>query len=282
MPELPEVETVVRSLKNKITDKKIISCKQITLLKRSNLNEDNLSKISNKTINEIKRIGKYILFSFLDSENFLIIHLGMAGTIALSPEEKAIVKNLIFKASLDNNLFLSFFDHRRFGQIFIFDKNECEIFFKKVAPDPFDKFWNEKVFFEKIKKIHSPIKTKLLDQSFISGIGNIYASESLFASGIHPEEKCSNITKKQAILLFENIKIILQQSIDLGGSSIKDFKHIDETDGSAHKRLLVYGKQNSACPKFNLCKGEIKKIILAQRSSFFCNSCQRLNQPHHS
>lgn len=274
MPELPEVESVVRQLKNRILNKKIKSFTSGINLRRSNLSKIISLQLLEQEIENVSRLGKYILIDFKNNQLGFVVHLGMAGYFILEKDASKQIKHQIFEINFyQDDECLKFFDTRRFGQAFLLPKNELRAFFAKLAPDPFDQFWNNQNFFEKLSKSTTPIKVKLLDQSFISGIGNIYASESLFESKIHPTTPSNKISKDRAAILLAKIKEVLQKSIDLGGSSIRDFKHTNDQDGSAHFHLFVYGKQNVLC---KICTTKIEKIVQATRSTFFCPSCQKI------
>ncbi len=272
MPELPEVESVVRQLAKKLVSKKIKAVDLFISLRRSNLILQNKNDLLDEEITSVTRKGKYILIELAQAETLLIIHLGMAGYLIFEKDFFKQTRHKVIEFTFyETEESLSFFDIRRFGQLFLILKKEVNIFFKNLAPDPFEHFWSNDLFFEELKKSSIPIKIKILEQSFISGIGNIYASESLFESKINPITPCNKVSKQQAAILLTKIKEVLQRSIDLGGSSIRDFKHTNDENGSAQLALAVYGKKDLPC---KICKTKIQKIVQAGRSTFFCSTCQ--------
>ena len=209
MPELPEVEIVKRSLKNRVKYKKI---KKIIITNRNlrfKVQKDFENLLEGRLITSISRFSKYIIIS-LDNHNYCLIHLGMSGTLHL-------------------------IDH---------------------------------------KKKEKNIKNFLLDQKFVSGIGNIYASEILFISKINPFKKAKNLTKDECKKILLYSKVVLKKAIKKGGSSIRDFQNIDGKMGNFQKDFNVYQRENLKCIK-DKCKGVIKKKVISNRSSFFCNYCQK-------
>jgi formamidopyrimidine-DNA glycosylase len=286
MPELPEVEIVKQSLDQKIQQKKI----QKVIIKNRNLRfkipykfED---KLKNKMIKKVTRFSKYIILNFFD-DSFCLIHLGMTGTIYL-----------IHKNNLDKLTNTSFYnspklpkkhnhveiwfkdlkiiynDPRRFGFFkFIDNKQDLLNKFNHLGPEPFSRDFNIKYlsnyFFSKKKNI----KSFLLDQKFVSGIGNIYASEILFYCKINPKTLAMKLSKKDYINIISFSKKVLKKAIKKGGSSIRDFKNISGKNGNFQKEFNVYQRENLKCTR-NKCTGKIIKIFISNRSTFFCNICQ--------
>tara|TARA_Y100000590_G_scaffold162912_2_gene186797 strand:- start:7478 stop:8341 length:864 start_codon:yes stop_codon:yes gene_type:complete len=287
MPELPEVEIVKQSLSKKIKYKKIqkiiISNRNLRFKIPLNFNE----LLRNKVIKKVTRFSKYLILSFSD-KSFCLIHLGMSGTIHL------IHKNILSKITntsfynspqlpkKHNHVILQFKDlrviyndPRRFG-FFIYVKNEKELKskFRNFGPEPLSKKFNIKYllnyFFNKKKNI----KSFLIDQKFVSGIGNIYASEILFLSKIHPKKIAMKLSKKDCKRIIHYSRLVLNNAIKKGGSSIRDFKNTSGNDGSFQKEFNVYQRQNLNCLRTK-CNGTINKIFISNRSTFFCNTCQK-------
>ncbi len=287
MPELPEVEIVRQSLKKKVKDKII----QKVLVKNRNLRfkldlkfERHLHK---KKIKKIDRFSKYLIIIFEDKSGF-IIHLGMSGTIHLCDTNK---KNIFSNASFYhspilpnkhnhveihfNKIKLIYNDPRRFGYFLIFnDKVDLKRKFDHFGPEPFSKSFNLNYVINYFKKKEKNIKNFLLDQKFVSGIGNIYASEILFISKVNPFKIAKNLTKDECKKILLCSKIVLKKAIEKGGSSIRNFKNINGKMGNFQKNFNVYQRENLNCIK-SKCKGIIKKKIISNRSSFFCNYCQK-------
>ena len=287
MPELPEVEIVKQSLERKIKLKKI----EKVIIRNKNLRfkipHNFESFIKNKTIKKIDRFSKYIIFTFTNDMLF-IIHLGMTGTIHLLKKYR---KNKFTNTSFYNSqilpkkhnhveihfdqLKLIYNDPRRFGFFKIFKNKEgLKKNFIHLGPEPFSKSFNLDYVFNYLKKKEKNIKSFLLDQSFVSGIGNIYASEILFLCKIKPMRKAKklNLIDCKKIIYYTNL--VLKKAIIKGGSSIKDFKNTSGGDGLFQKEFNVYQREDLNCLKYK-CKGKIKKKFISNRSTFFCNICQK-------
>ena len=287
MPELPEVEIVRQSLEKKVRDKII----QKVLVKNRNLRfkiHSNFKKhLHKKKIKKVDRFSKYIIITFEDSSGF-IVHLGMSGTIhLLNLNKKSIYTNSSFYHSpllpkKHNHVEIQFEsikiiynDPRRFGYFLTF-KNKIELNKKFIhfGPEPFSKSFNLKYITKYFKNKEKNIKNFLLDQKFVSGIGNIYASEILFNSKINPSKKAKNLTKSDCKKILLYSKEVLKMAIKKGGSTIQNFKNVNGKIGSFQKNFKVYQRENLQCvePK---CTGFIKKKNISNRSSFFCNYCQK-------
>jgi len=173
------------------------------------------------------------------------------------------------------NLKMIYNDPRRFG-FFRYIKNEQELKkkFEHLGPEPFFNKFNIEYLMNYFKNKKKDIKSFLLDQKFVSGIGNIYASEILFLCKINPKKEAFKLTKKEGKKIISFSKIVLNKAIKKGGSSIRDFKNILGENGNYQKEFKVYQKESGNCPR-NKCKGKIKKIVVAKRSTFYCNICQK-------
>ena len=287
MPELPEVEIVKRSLKNNIKYKKI---KKVIISNR-NLRFKIQKKFENtlkgRLILSVERFSKYIILT-LSNNKYCLIHLGMSGTLHLIHyDKKEMVTNLSFYHSKilpkkHNHIKIKFSkfmivynDPRRFGFFKIFNnQEELKDYFSKSGPEATSDKFNYKYLKNKLINKEKNIKSFLLDQNYISGIGNIYANEILFYCKINPQEKGKKISKNQIIKLIKNSKLVLNLAIKLGGSSIRDFKNTSGITGLFQNEFKVYGRENKNCTREN-CKGKICKIFISNRSTFFCNLCQK-------
>jgi formamidopyrimidine-DNA glycosylase len=287
MPELPEVEIVKQSLDQKIKQKKIkkVIIKNRNLRFKIPLKFEKL--IKNKIIKKVTRLSKYIILNFSDN-SFCLIHLGMSGTIHLIKNNSL---NKFTNTSFYNSpnlpqkhnhveiqfedLKIIYNDPRRFG-FFKYINNNQELLkkFSHLGPEPFFKSFNLKYFLSYFLNKKKNIKSFLLDQKFVSGIGNIYASEILFLSKINPKKPAMKLTKEECkkIILFS--KSVLKEAIKKGGSSIRDFKNISGKSGNFQKEFKVYQREKLNCQR-NKCKGKIKKKFISNRSTFFCNICQK-------
>jgi len=287
MPELPEVEIVKQSLEKKIKYKKIkkVIIKNRNLRFKIPLNFEKFLK--NRIIKKVTRFSKYIIMNFKDN-SFCIIHLGMTGTIHLiEKNNKRKNTNTSFYNSLSlpkkhNHLEIQFKDlkmiyndPRRFG-FFILIKNKTDLDkkFSHLGPEPFFNSFNTDYVQNYFKNKKRNIKSFLLDQTFVSGIGNIYANEILFLCKINPTKKVNKLNKDKCKKIVYFSKFVLNKAINKGGSSIRDFKNTSGKSGSFQKEFNVYQREFLNCLKYK-CKGKIKKKVISNRSTFFCNICQK-------
>jgi formamidopyrimidine-DNA glycosylase len=287
MPELPEVEIVKQSLHQKIQQKKI----KKVIIKNRNLRFKIPIKfeelLKNKKIKKVTRFSKYLILNFFDG-SFCLIHLGMSGTIHLIKKD-ALNKytNTSFYSSpslpkkhnhveiIFKDIKIVYNDPRRFGFFkFINDHSDLLKNFKHHGPEPFFKSFNIKYFLEYFLNKKKNIKSFLLDQKFVSGIGNIYASEILFLCKINPKTYAMKLTKKDCKKIIFFSRKVLKKAIKRGGSTIRDFKNISGKNGNFQKEFNVYQRENINCSR-NKCTGKIKKIFISKRSTFFCNICQK-------
>ena len=287
MPELPEVEIVKRSLAQKIQQKKIkkIIIKNRNLRFKIPIKFEGLLK--NKIVKKVTRFSKYLILNFCDG-SFCLIHLGMSGTIHLIEKNslKKFTNTSFYSSSIlpkkhnhveiqFKDLKIIYNDPRRFGFIkFIKNKKDLLNRFSHLGPEPFFKNFNLKYISNYFLNKKRDIKTFLLDQKFVSGIGNIYASEILFFCKINPKTQVEKLSQKdhKNIILFS--KRVLNRAIKKGGSSIRDFRDTFGKSGNFQKEFKVYQRENLNCSR-NKCNGKIKKISISNRSTFFCNTCQK-------
>ena len=287
MPELPEVEIIRQSLNKKIIRKTI----KKVIVRNRNLRIKvpiNFEKIlENKRILNIERFSKYLIF-FLSGRNKLLIHLGMSGTVhLLENNKKNFFTNMSFynspKLPYKHNHIEFFFDKfrlvyndpRRFGFFEIIkDQKSLKKRFEKFGPEPFNSKFNMNYIYDNLKDKKKNIKSFLLDQNFISGIGNIYASEILYLSKINPVKEGRLINKTECKKIFKNSKLVLLNAIKRGGSSIRDFKDVLGNKGSFQNNFKVYQREGQKCKRID-CKGLIQKKNISNRSTFFCSFCQK-------
>ncbi len=287
MPELPEVEIVRQSLNKKIKQKTI---KKVLIRNRNlrfliPLNFKNY--IKNKKIIKIDRFSKYLIMHFLEGD-YCLIHLGMSGTIHILDKTNysKYTNTSFYHAPIlpkkHNHVELIFEDFkviyndpRRFG-FFQLIKNDEDLKkrFKNLGPEPFDKKFSLNYVLSFFKGKNRDIKNCLLDQSFVSGIGNIYASEILFSSKINPFKKVKFLSKNECKKIILKSKRILLNAINKGGSSIRNFQNISGAKGDYQKEFKVYHQEGNKCKRLG-CVGLIKKKIVCNRSTFFCNYCQK-------
>ena len=287
MPELPEVEIVRQSLNKKIKQKKV---KKVIIRNRNlrfKIPSNFSSYFENRKIIEVKRFSKYLII-YLSQDNYCLVHLGMSGSIHIV-DNKQISKNTntSFYSSpflpkkhnhieiIFNKFRIVYNDPRRFG-FFQIIKNSLDLQkrFDHLGPEPFDLKFNLTYIHNYFKSKNKDIKSFLLDQKFVSGIGNIYASEILFLSKINPCKKVSVLSKKECQKIILNSKKILLKAITKGGSSIRDFKNTSGSKGGFQNEFKVYQQEGKKCKNLG-CFDLIKKKIIGNRSTFFCDSCQK-------
>ena len=275
MPELPEVQTVVNGIKSKITKHKILRFKKYISKLRYPIQKNLSSKVESSTVTTVFRRAKYIIIN-LSNNRSLVIHLGMSGRIIIVKNNKKKFKHTHFSILFDKNLVFQFIDPRRFGYIFVTETASLERhrFFVNLGVEPLIRQFNDRYLLNVTKNKKSPIKNIIMNQKHIVGVGNIYASEALFMSGIHPSRLGKDITKLDCVKLVRAIKSVLKKSIKLGGSSINDHTMVSGKMGYFQNKLYVYGREGSKCVKRS-CQSPIIRIVIAQRSSFYCSECQR-------
>lgn len=302
MPELPEVETIARGLARRVTGDVIES---VWLGQKKEPLKSAASEIAavleHSRISSVRRIGKHIVFelsrlsngnahgrprrkpttvsdkpsaqadrSVRPTQNNLasqwIVHLGMTGRLQVCEPEVEVAKHTHAILKLDSGRELRFIDPRRFGRLSVAADGN----FDAVGVEPLDVDLDSFVALFRGRK--TPIKSALLNQKLLRGVGNIYADESLFRAGIRPRRKAASITREQLGKLFVAIKEVLKEAIKLGGSSISDYVDADGEEGFFQLKHRVYGRQGEPCLA---CKKPIKRVLIAGRSSHFCSKCQK-------
>ena len=305
MPELPEVETTKTSLKP-LLNKKVEAVEVFQPKLRWQVPED-IDSLQGYVLDNIQRRAKYLILQFkqdpqpdtteavtvLPKTKALIIHLGMSGSLQQFPtgtdkrkHDHVIMQYASDKAS-DASIQLHYHDPRRFGAILWLDDYEQKLF-AHLGAEPLDDEFSGDYLYDKIhrvsenkarkklnkaplKPITRPIKAVIMDQVFVVGVGNIYATESLFMSGIHPSTPAHKLSKSKLSELAEHIRSILKRAIIQGGSTLKDFTVAGGTTGYFQQTLLVYGKHKLPCPT---CDSPIDKVTITGRASTFCPNCQ--------
>ena len=271
MPELPEVETVKNGLKTKVLNKKITNCKVLYQGIIAYPNKENFIKeITNQTINDITRRGKFLIFELDDY--YLISHLRMEGKYFIKNKDESISKHDHVVFILNDKEELRYNDTRKFGKMHLVKKDELDKTpIKKLGLEPWDETLTKEYLKLKLNK-KKAIKTLLLDQSIITGIGNIYADEILFLSKINPETQGCNLTSKNLKDIIDNTKKVLEKAIELGGTTIHSYASVDGITGRFQQELLVHQRKSVPCPN---CKTEILKIVVNGRGTYFCPKCQK-------
>ena len=270
MPELPEVETIKQAISPHIIGKRV---NEIVIRERKLrwLIPINLKKyIKNQYIKKITRRAKYLLFH--TDNGCLIIHLGMSGSLRLTKENQPHVKHDHVDFIFESGHLLRFHDPRKFGSILWTNKDPSDHkLIIHLGVEPLENNFNADYLYIKSKKHSTSIKSFIMNSRIVVGIGNIYANEVLFLSGINPKCKVNRISKLRYKKLITSIKTVLLKAISKGGTTLNDFVNSDGTPGYFKNELKVYGRTGELCVR---CKNKIKVIKQNQRSTFYCAFCQ--------
>jgi len=265
MPELPEVETIKKDLEKIILGKKISEVIVYNPKVIRQISVDKFKKfLAGATVKNILRKGKALILE-LSGGKSLIIHLKMTGQLVYPGTGKNA--RVVFK--LSDGRQLDFNDQRLFAELRLMDDWKDFKFIKELGPDPFD--LSAEDFKNMLSKKKTKIKPLLMDQKFISGIGNLYAAESLFRAKIAPQRIAQSLSEKEKELLFNSIKKVLNEALRYGGSSVDDYVRLSGERGEYAKHHKVYGREGKSC---FVCKTPIKRIALGGRGTYFCPTCQ--------
>ena len=274
MPELPEVETVCLGLAKHLTGKRILN----VTVRRRDLRvpiPGNLEvSLKGRTIKRFTRRAKYILVH-LDNKEVLIVHLGMSGSMVLKP-----VPSQEFRAhdhvaiEFTNGMQVNFHDPRRFGLMLLTAEQSLSHhkLFSGLGPEPLNASWGGAQLYKTLYASSAPVKSVIMDQSKVVGVGNIYACEALFMAKIRPSRAADKVSKKEANALALSIKKVLNAAIESGGSTLRDYVRSSGDAGYFQHHFNVYGRQKLPC---NVCKNPITVIKQSGRSTFFCANCQK-------
>ncbi len=272
MPELPEVEVTMRGIRPALSDATIEKVWFDDLkLRRPLLPE--LKKLEGAKVTEIKRRAKYIVVNTTNGS--LLIHLGMTGHLSVLKAPKERAKHDHFELQLGNGSIIRYNDSRRFGLIWYYpagvDPNKGD-FLKDLGPEPLSEEFNSEYLYKALSRLKKDIKLSITDPKVVVGVGNIYASEVLFAARINPMRRSSDLSVDECEKLVSAIKNILARSIEQGGTTIINFQGADGKMGYFVQQLNVYGRKGKKCP---VCGTEIAMVVLGQRSTFYCPCCQK-------
>ena len=272
MPELPEVETVKRDLEQSVLGKtihdiRILDARIIRDIQPARFK----SVLKNKTIQNISRRGKAIIFN-LRPGPFLIVQLMMTGQlVSLKKMPDVLLKDTKVIFTLSNHSYLFYNDQRLFGRLSLIDDLNDFKHFRLLGPEPFDASFNPEFMRTAFENKTVAVKKVLLDHTFVAGIGNIYASEILFRSGIDPRRRAKSLKIQEIKLLHKEILEVLQEAIDHRGSSMRNYRDGQGEKGRFNERIRVYAREGDSCLK---CGSPIMKIVQGGRSTFFCKKCQ--------
>jgi formamidopyrimidine-DNA glycosylase len=287
MPELPEVETVVRQLEPEVEGHRIERLEVLDERWSRPVPPEQLGgAVGGSTIEHLGRRGKYILMG-LDGGRTLVMHLRMTGNLILREGDEVIdpsegrrlyesersteERHLRARFVLDDGRELWFTDPRRFGEAFLIDDDRLEERFAKLGVEPFSPEFTPAALGQMAAGRTAPLKSFLLDQSKVAGVGNIYADEALFRAGLHPLSPAGSMKREHLEALRDAVVAALEAGIDAGGSSIDDYRDGRGEKGSMQEEFLVHTREGKDCPR---CGGTIVRIVVGGRSTYFCPSCQ--------
>jgi len=270
MPELPEVETIRRSLLTVVVGAHVTKVTVRDRRLRRPIADDLEERLRGRRIRSIGRRGKYLLFH-LEPPATLLVHLGMSGALELREVGLPLRLHDHVRITLDGTTDMVFNDPRRFGLLCIRNDAQFEEL-NDMAPDPFSRDWSAEHLRALTRHRRLPIKNLLMDQRVVGGVGNIYANEMLYRAGIRPSRRAGSLTRREIEALAHAARAVLTEAVQLGGSSISDFRDGRGRPGYFQLQLAVYQRKGEPCPR---CAAPIKRVTLAGRSSFYCPKCQR-------
>ncbi|MCL1635080.1 bifunctional DNA-formamidopyrimidine glycosylase/DNA-(apurinic or apyrimidinic site) lyase [Luteimonas sp. SX5] len=270
MPELPEVETTRRGLAPHVEQRRVKS----VLLRRPDLRWPIPPEISERLpgqrIDAVRRRAKYLL---LDTDaGSALLHLGMSGSLRVLPGKTAPTTHDHVDIALDSGRVLRFNDPRRFGSLLWQPAGETHELLQGLGPEPLSDEFDGDYLFERSRGRSAPVKTFLMDQRIVVGVGNIYAAEALFAAGISPLRAAGRVSRERYAVLADAVKRILAYAIRRGGTTLRDFLSPDGAPGYFEQELAAYGRGGEPCPR---CGRPLKEASLGQRTTVWCGHCQR-------
>lgn len=272
MPELPEVETVRRGIEPHVLKRRILSVTVRDARLRWPVPRDLAKKLSGQTITGTARRGKYLLLQMASGDR-LIIHLGMSGRLFVLKPGHALKKHDHLDIELSGGVLLRFNDPRRFGAVLLWSKDEkTHALLEGMGPEPFGEDFNGDYLFELSRGRSAAVKNFIMDGRVVVGAGNIYAAESLFRAGIKPGKAAGKLTRIQYQTLAGKIREVLMEAVKQGGTTLKDFAGAHGESGYFQQQLFVYGREDEPCLN---CKTPIRRVVIGQRSSYYCPRCQK-------
>ena len=275
MPELPEVETVMRGMQPALEGKKLTNIEARCDSLRWPIPSNFADRLKGRRVINIARRAKYILW-YLDDETVMILHLGMSGRVSITAKRPSKIEkhdHLIF--TTEEGTVIRFNDARRFGMVDLSASDSVlqHRLLKQLGPEPLSNDFTELSFRQILSSKKTSIKNALLDQRVVAGLGNIYVCEALFRSNISPRRLALNVKGKRLRNLSFNIREVLNEAILAGGSSLRDHAQTNGDIGYFQHNFMVYGREGQSCKK-NGCDTKVSRIIQSGRSTFYCAKCQ--------
>ncbi|MFC4022568.1 DNA-formamidopyrimidine glycosylase [Oceanobacillus longus] len=274
MPELPEVETIKNTLKRFVLNKTIekVDIYWPNIIKEPDDTEHFKVLLQGQTIRGLSRKGKFLMF-YLD-DHVLISHLRMEGKYSVHQSIEPVKKHTHVIFTFTDGEELRYNDVRKFGTMHVYAKGQefTNKPLKQLGPDPFDDTFTFDYFYQKLKKTDRFIKAALLDQTIVTGLGNIYVDETLFKAGVHPLKRASKLTKQEVKAIQEQAIVTLEEAVKAGGTTIRSYVNSQGDMGMFQQELFVYGQDKKACKK---CGTEITKMKVGGRGTHVCPTCQK-------
>jgi formamidopyrimidine-DNA glycosylase len=270
MPELPEVETVRRGLADAVTGRRITAVTVHERRLRKPLARDFAATLTGRRIEGVRRRAKYLLLDLDDAASWLV-HLGMTGTMVVLPGEEPLRTHTHVVAELDDGRTLRFHDPRRFGLMRVGAPDGLAEL-ATLGPEPLDPAFSAGFLHEIARRQRRAVKSLLMDQQVVAGLGNIYVNEILFGAGIRPSRRTGRITRAEAERIVAETGRVLAAAIELRGSSISDYRDERGEPGAFQHTFRVYERDGEPCRR---CDGVIRRRVIVGRSSFYCSRCQR-------
>ncbi len=274
MPELPEVEVLLRSLQPRLPGREVVGVEVRAPVLREPLDAAALESLAGARVESLARRAKYLWIHLTDGRT-LVIHLGMSGRLTLAPgdEPEEPHEHLVFH--LDSGDKLRFRDPRRFGQAFVVATPELDRdrHFDHLGVEPFDEEFSGDHLRKAARGRRGPVKTFLMDATVVVGVGNIYASEALFRAGVHPKRSVARISRERWHRLARAVVEVLADAIDEGGTTLLDFSDGEGRSGYFQVSLSVYDREGEGCPRCG--DGTIRRIVQSNRATYYCPGCQR-------
>ena len=271
MPELPEVETTRRGIAPHVTGKRVKDVLVRDSRLRWPVSAALAAELRGQTIDAIERRAKYLLLR--TKAGTLLAHLGMSGSFRIVDAAEPVRKHDHVDIVFGDNRILRFHDPRRFGcMLWVQDEVNEHPLLAGLGPEPLSKELTGDYLFARSRKRSAPIKSFIMDQRIVVGVGNIYANEALFSAGISPRRKSGSVTRAQFDALVTEIKAVLERSIKSGGTTLRDFVGGDGKPGYFVQQLLVYGRGGEPCSR---CRSKLREFRQGQRTTVYCPRCQR-------
>jgi formamidopyrimidine-DNA glycosylase len=273
MPELPEVETTRRGIEPHVLDTTIADVVVRQRQLRWPVTRGIKKIVTGKTIVQVSRRGKYLLFQFSDDGGYMMIHLGMSGSLRLLPHNASPRKHDHVDIVFASGQLLRFHDPRRFGALLYFKHApEEHPLLSHLGPEPLEDGFDGEYLFRQSRNRKVSIKQFIMDSKVVVGVGNIYANEALFLAGIRPGIRASSLSRSRCHQLVATIRQVLSAAVDLGGTTLRDFTSADGEPGYFAQSLNVYGRGSEDC---RVCGASLKEIRQGQRSTVYCPMCQK-------